>query len=414
MLNLEKLEEIVDKLLEETPNNIIGVGYGFKSTNGLYNQEKSIVFNVVKKIPLNELSPDDIIPDKIEIDGEIFSTDVVESEINFLTNCPSEFSNFLTTPPPNRNSFRPLRGGVSLTNFSDLSNSVGTLGFIAVDNDTNSLVGVTNNHVIIADAFINSQKNTALSVSSTENDKTIQSGEPGAGGLNNTIGIVKKYKPIYQPPINNFADVALTTINQVDVDNTISYRIVGFTGWTQPLLFATTSEIDSLLTETKLLFSAGRTSGAKGEGLTKLINIEYPTSILVPYKKQGYDVFTKWGRVIKFVASASTIPQGSICPYPLVGGDSGSALLAEFNGVRKIIGLCFAGSTNATNTPIFGFANRIDDVASAINISPWTGQTVNYSDTTSQIETIYVDGMSGQEKIVSNGKTFWLAGWRKI
>jgi hypothetical protein len=413
MINIKKLEEIVDKLLEETPDNIIGVGYGYKSTNGLYTEKKSIVFNVLKKTPLNELSQNDIIPDEIEIDGEVFNTDVVESQINFLNNCPTEFSQFLNTPPPNRNKYRPLQGGISLTNFSDLSNSVGTLGFLAVDNETNSLVGVTNNHVVIADAFINSQKNTALSVSSTENDKSIQPGEPNSGGLDNTIGIVKRYKPIYQPPITNLADVALTTINQNDVTN-LSYRIAGLTGWTQPLQFATTSEIDSLFTDQKLLFSAGRTSGPKGEGVTKLINVEYPTSILVPYKKHGYNVFTKWGRVIKFVASASTTPQGSICPYPLVGGDSGSALLSEFNGVRKIIGLCFAGSSDSSNIPIFGYANRIDDVATAINISPWTGQTVNYSDTTSQIETIYVDGMSGQEKIVSNGKTFWLAGWRKI
>ena len=49
--------------------------------------------------------------------------------------------------------------------------------------------------------------------------------------------------------------------------------------------------------------------------------------------------------------------------------DSGSALAAYIDGVWKIIGLCFAGST------YYGMACRIDNVAAQLNISAWDGTT---------------------------------------
>jgi hypothetical protein len=137
MENFKKLEDIVTNLLSGTPQNITGVGFGLKSSNGKYTNEKSIVFNVDKKIPLYDLTPENIIPKTIQIDNEIYTTDVVESKIELFSSCPSDFSNFLTTPPSNRNKIRPLKGGISMTNFTEMPTSRGTLGFLAVDNDTN-------------------------------------------------------------------------------------------------------------------------------------------------------------------------------------------------------------------------------------------------------------------------------------
>ena len=43
--------------------------------------------------------------------------------------------------------------------------------------------------------------------------------------------------------------------------------------------------------------------------------------------------------LIVYVASATTTPSGTVCPYPIYYGDSGSIVSADINGVRKIIGL---------------------------------------------------------------------------
>ena len=406
MEDVRLLDEIVTKYQTETSDNVIGVGYGYKVTNGLLTTEKSLIFSVSKKLPLEQIDEKDIIPNTITYSGETFKTDVVELEIKPL-NCPVDFYNWQVTPPTNRNKIRPLKCGISVTNYSDLSGFVGTLGFLAVDNDTNSLVGVSNNHVLVSDAFINVQKSSTGSISSILNDFVTQPNEVGNSGLNNSIGIVKKYKTISGGTLN-YADVALTTINSSDIDVNTSYLMEGVTGWTQPLEFASSSEIDGLLTNKNNLFSAGRTTGSKGEGEMKLLTNSYPVTININYLKQGNNTTIQFGRCIQFVASASTTPNGTICAFPINGGDSGSALVADFSGTRKIVGLVFAGGL-LSGVTYYGYANRIDDVADSINISPWTGQTVNYSNT-GVTETHIVLGKSSDEKIILSGKTFWQVG----
>jgi len=281
------------------------------------------------------------------------------------------------------------------------------MGFLAVDNETNSLVGVSNNHVLVYDAFLNSDRSLGGIKTSILNDFVTQPNESGNSSLNNAIGKVKKYKPISSGSIN-YADVALTTINSSDINISTSYLMEGVTGWTQPLEFATSSEIDGLLTNKNNLFSAGRTTGSKGEGEMKLLTNSYPVTINIAYTKQGNDTVVQFGRCIQFIASATTTPNGSICSYPINGGDSGSALVADISGTRKIVGLVFAGGLIGGVT-YFGYANRIDDVVDAINISPWTGQTVNYSNT-GITETHIVLGRSSTEKLILSGKTFYQVG----
>ncbi len=403
---MKLLDELTIKYQQETSDNVIGVGYGYKTKNGLLTTEKSLIFSVSKKLPIEQVDEKDLIPNTITYSGETFKTDVVELEIKPLT-CPSDFYNWQTTPPSNRNKIRPLKCGISVTNFSDLSGFVGTMGFLAVDNETNSLVGVSNNHVLVYDAFLNSDRSLGGIKTSILNDFVTQPNESGNSSLNNAIGKVKKYKPISSGSIN-YADVALTTINSSDINISTSYLMEGVTGWTQPLEFATSSEIDGLLTNKNNLFSAGRTTGSKGEGEMKLLTNSYPVTINIAYTKQGNDTVVQFGRCIQFIASATTTPNGSICSYPINGGDSGSALVADISGTRKIVGLVFAGGLIGGVT-YFGYANRIDDVVDAINISPWTGQTVNYSNT-GITETHIVLGRSSTEKLILSGKTFYQVG----
>lgn len=398
--------KLVESYYDNTDENVLGVGYGYKMVNGLFTNEKSIIFTVKEKKPLSSLSQDKVIPQKIDTSNGSISTDVIQGDFNLI--CDSSFYNWMTTPPSNRNKIRPLKGGVSVTNFSSLQNSVGTLGLLARDNDSNSLVGVSNNHVLINDAFIASQRNPNNILTNVKFNSVTQPNESGNMGIQNSIGFVKKYYPIRSGQFN-YIDVAITTINESEIDYNESYKQEGLS--TTTLNFATTNEINSLLTTNPLLFSAGRTTGAKGEGNTKLVVIASPSVIsTIYYNKQGSPTPISFSDCIQFVASGSTIPNGSVCIYPINSGDSGSALIADFNGEKKIIGLVFASGSNGSEV-VYGYACRIDRIAQSMNISPWNGESLNFSNI-NNVEEYPIDGLSDQIFIEANGKKYWQVGVR--
>lgn len=426
-MNLDIINQIIQNEFESGRNNLVSVGYGFKVKNGERTGELSFIYRFKEKKPLSQLDTNQIIPKTISLSGETYTTDVIEGVISPIAYefCPSSTYWWQQWPPPvpNRNFTRPLKGGLSISNFSKMANSTGTLGFIAVDNDTNSLVGVTNNHVIVLDSWYASLRPPQNGKTNAYLDKVIQPNEPTIYGFQYEIGYVKKYVPITgltTPVTYNKADAALCTLNQSDIDPLTSFQIVGMTGWTQPMEFATTSEIDNLLISNPYLFSAGRTSGAKGEGIGKLLISSLNTTSSLEYYKQGVKIPAYFSRCIEFIMSSSTTTQGNYCYDPIYAGDSGSALCAEINGVRKIIGVVFAAgyipspAPPGTNGPyadryLTGVANRIDDVASLLNISAWTGQTVNYTNLNTT-ESVCLSTNASDKFVVLSGKTFWQLG----
>jgi hypothetical protein len=346
------------------------------------------------------------LPQQIDIADKIITTDVVQGTFELFCDTPGTgFYNWQSVSPTNRNTFRPLIGGISSSNFTSMSGGTGTLGFFAIDNDTNSLVGVTNNHVYIDDAFICSERNSSGLISNVKGDVVSQKYE--FPGDNNPIGVVKKYYPIRLSPAFNYVDVAVTTINSGDTSYSTSYNQEGLTPTTYP--FASTSEIDNLISTDPLLYSAGRTTGGKGEGTTKLRIYSFPSTANIWYTKQSSSGLTYFSDLISFVATTGvTFPySGSICDYPIYYGDSGSALIADFSGTKKIIGLCFAGSTT------YGMACRIDRIATLMNLSAWNGEAVSFSDTANILE-YTVNGLSDSEYIDFEGKRYWQVGLRNI
>jgi hypothetical protein len=407
-MNLENISSKTQELYDSTPKNIVLVGYGRKFKDGVMTSDMSIVFGVTEKKPISEIPSSELIPSEIEVDGENLLTDVVEWQIpKLLVDCPASFYTWQTIPPPNRGLIRPIVGGISITNFTSLSGYAGTLGFVAVDNQTNSLVGVTNAHVIIDDAFIDSERTLNSVATNVANDQVTQpsSIETGYIGQNNPIGLVKRYYPIYSQPTVNTIDAALLTLNQSDINTGTSYQQLGLTGWTAPLEFASSSEILNLVISGTPLYSTGRTTGAKGEGEMKLIPwMVGVSSTITGNEKQGVAVNTSFNQGIVFVASVITTPTPSdFCIYPIAAGDSGSALIGEFGGVRKIVGLNFAGSD------FYGLANYITNVQTLLDISPYTGQTVNYSDT-GNTQYHYVSGKSSDVSLNISGDIFWQVG----
>ncbi len=73
---IEHVKEIKTKYEKQLMNlaNVVGVGIGFKQTEGVSANQVVLVVNVEHKKPLNELDQQDIIP--TEIDGVL--TDVQE------------------------------------------------------------------------------------------------------------------------------------------------------------------------------------------------------------------------------------------------------------------------------------------------------------------------------------------------
>ncbi len=409
-----EIKNLINNLFESTPD-YVGVGLGFKQKDGVSTGEESIIFFVPKKKPLYSLNPDEVLPNEdFFVDNRILKTDVIEiGEVKPLA-CNSNCYSWQTTPPPNRQTIRPIMGGISLTSKTKLG-TMGTLGFIAVDIETQALVGVTNNHVVIRDSFYSNQRNPLGIVEneydindggSYEPDEVYQSGEFISPPLSNKIGNVVRYVPIYKTTDGgiNRVDGALVSVEcDPVIDFSESFKQYGLP-FTTPMEFATTSEIDNILTSNPNLFSSGRTTGAKGNNDCPLRVFSVGVNIPVtPYKLQGVNETVNFSDVIQFVRPENDPNLSTICIYPIYPGDSGSALIADFGGTAKIIGLVFAGSE------YYGFACRIDHVASELGIEAWLGGVKPTIDNDT-IEFITVNGTNDIKIQNCGDKEYWQVG----
>ena len=394
----ENIKNKIQELFDSTPEGV-GVMFGNKIRNGEYTGEPSIVFTVEKKLPLSEIPSDQILPSSVEIDGVTYSTDVFESGVIETFACPSSVTSgcysWQTITPGNRATVRPIKGGVSLTS-QNTQGSVGTLGFLAVDTATGGLVGVTNNHVVIADAYYTSQRTLPGLVQNETNDSAYQTGDIQPSSSSLKIGEVVRYVPISTPPSYNQVDGALVSIDQSVMSNSESYKQFGLSG-TSVMPFATTAEIDALVGNVNVS-SSGRSSGVKQGSLCGLSiqGVSYVTGVS-GYKKQGNPTVAYFNNCISFTR---VYPD---CLYPIYPGDSGSGLIANIGGVDKIVGLCFAGSST------LGIAARIDEVVSQLGIESWSGSTPNFIDLSSK-KLVTTAGLSSEKTITCSGQTLWQVG----
>lgn len=426
----EPIKQKIEDLFQSTPD-YVGVGWGHKFNKEELTNEHSILFNVPKKLPLSEIPEEEHLPSTVEIDGVIYKTDVIEIGHVVPLSCPQTtlntcytwtWFNFQLTPggpiypagnipPGNRGVIRPMKGGISITS-ANQSTKVGTLGFLAVDNAKNALVGVTNNHVVVGTAFYTNYR--SVTNSNEYQDQYYQPGEVGPDP-NYMVGEVVRYVPIVPQPSVNQVDGALVTIDPSKVTNTESFKQYG-TSILTPMPFATTAEINQLNIDTTLLVSSGRSSGVKSPtscGIRlKSISTSVPLATQINpntgqleggYNLNGTPTGANFTNVIQFMRTDLESTGAPACPYPIYGGDSGSALCAYIGGVWKIIGLVFAGS------PYWGFANRIDEVATQLNISAWDGTTKEYFDTGSR-QYITTPGGSSNKTLTCTSNIYWQVG----
>jgi hypothetical protein len=401
----ESIQNKINELFQDTPDNV-GVAYGNKVIGGQQTNERSIVFMVEKKLPINEIPSEEVLPTTINIDGVEYKTDVIEVGKIEVFSCDGTTLGTCygwqnpSTPPSNRNTIRPLQGGVSITSTSK-QGTVGTMGFIAVDVETQAIVGVTNNHVVIGDAFYTSQRNLNSTIENELNDLAYQTGDYQPSPSNLQVGQVVRYVPIYRigspNQYDNYVDGALISLTSTTINNTVSFKQYGLTG-NIPMPFASTSEINNLLSSNPPLYSTGRTTGPKeGSPCGLKINAVGVASAVSGYHSQGSTYSAYYGDLLCFTRINPD------CSWPIYPGDSGSGLIANFSGTWKIIGLCFAGSQ------YFGYAARIDRVANMLGIEAWDGTAKNYIDPTT-IQNITIPGGTSTKTTICNAKTYWQVG----
>lgn len=412
MNHQELLNKIAEYRKEHYDPNVFGIGYGFKNVNGVDTEERAIVFNVKKKKPKDKLKDEEIIPNEFTIGEESIKTDVQQRSRAQLLVCE-------TFPYPgytNGNSVRPLRGGVS-TGFDESYGNYGTLGCLAVDNDTNTLVALSNSHVWVKDASTTYERDNADLIESNENSFLKQN-------VDNTdyIGRIKKYKCMryYKdgdapPHFVNYMDVAVYAVDAAAVDSN-SWKMEGLLSANNtPYDFATTAEIDAMDSNT-LFYSSGAASGPKGEGTTKLRLYSFPTIVNIGgYIRQnpGYlnRVYSEFHDIIAFCATETATPPFELCGTCIIVGDSGSALLADINGTVKIVGIIFAGlrvNEGSANLDV-GYACRIDRIAADLNLSAYTGQSVGFANRDNP-EFVYGLGKSLDDYVDIGEKRYWQMG----
>jgi hypothetical protein len=147
--------------------------------------------------------------------------------------------------------------------------------------------------------------------------------------------------------------------------------------------------------------SCGRTTGPKDGTCPMTVKYINVNASINKYYFQGSETAIDFSDCLKFqYVDSSTAP--------ISGGDSGSALLANFNGTNKIIGLVFA--SNTINTPNYGLACRIDKIANILNISAWNGATKKFTSYPPTIDYIVRPSDDNRKYIDYHGKRYWQAG----
>lgn len=411
-----EIKDEIKKLYESTPDSVHGVMLGYKTKNGEETGEIGIIFQVDKKLPLSQIPPNEILPSNIQVENKNIVTDVVEKERISLQTCypfnDPEVTR-LQGGTANLPALTPMRGGQEIiqypTNFGG-GYYLGTVGFFAVDNIDDRIVGVTNSHVLVDRPYQAFERSISQETSDPYNtyeaklwsyNSTLQ--YPGCLIRSNntftTAGRIKRYQPVSKTA-TNYADVCIFHPN-ASLITSESYKI--WLPTDQPdymafMPFASASDISNLFALNPPVYSTGRSTGPKGYGTTsscqlKITGIGGSVSV-----NMGSGVVVDYDDIIFY-----RYKDGSL--YPSYFGDSGSAVLAEWGGSRKIIGLLFAGSTYETAVC------PISTVASLMNIRAWDGTFDTSTPVSYELACPATSNTKLQNKITYEGRVYYQVGF---
>jgi hypothetical protein len=306
--------------------NVVACGVGFKETEGRITDEPCVVVSVTKKMPEAQLSPADIVPQKL---GEV-RTDVQETGV-------------IRALQGHTDRWRPAPGGVSI---GHIDITAGTLGCLVARDD--QIFILSNNHVL------------ANSNAAQKGDPIIQAGRYDGGTLDDRIATLEHFIPINfgtSPPTCSIATGLESLLNWLAKLLGSSHRVMAFqeVPATNRVDAAIARPLSDDLVEKRIL-EIGVPKGSRDATLGTLV------------KKSGRTTGFTTGRITQIdVTSQVSYGEGQTAIFEdqlmagamSKGGDSGSAVLDEDDFV---IGLLFAGSDTTT------IINPIQFVLDALNV----------------------------------------------
>lgn len=429
---MNNIKKELQEILMTNPD-VVGAGYGNKVVNSLVTEERCLSFGVKKKLPLSEVSPDNLIPSEIEIDGVVYKTDVTELDdlrpmvCSLPASCYSCYDPVNAIPcATNASAARPIKGGTVF----QLGGGYGTLGFFAVHTPTQAIVAITNAHVAdiapyfnpVTGGVYNSGK-ASLSSYTKRYPLGVPTTDTWSWGSSTPFGMPAHIDKESAPPFINTADTAMIAVYQNDVQkgvpfitNAESWKQIGLSdipgGINTPPTFASTQELDALMdfTDLQLWSSGARTGVKKDECSLKVVSDDYN---FLMYVGGGVPFLASYGNMIR-------VSRSDVNCVAINGGDSGSALMGKVptynpadpnwkNGTRtwKILGLLFAGSTGGSEN--YGMACRIDHIAAKLQIEAWDGTPKHFLDIPNMDYKV-VEGVVLDNPKTIDGKEYWQLG----
>jgi hypothetical protein len=405
---MNNISILTTKLYNETPDNVHGVGYGFKEKNGQVTNNLSIIFNVIEKKPLSAIAQNEILPSAVTSDeGVVYITDVVETPQMSAHYCypddPAQLPVSLHMAPRT-----PYTGGICISwpiPGQPGTASTGTMGCLCVDTTDDTIVALTNAHVGIPEP-----RSAAY---------------PGAPAtFNNTQWInyqalpwsflsvlsLKRYIPFTNT--SNTIDAAVLAVTGTNLIDTLSSFKQLNLNYNQNLQFASTGEINSLVVggvpAGNPIFKGGRRTGPVGWPGSAPWGSEFCS---VTATQLFYATGVNFGTYT--VPFSDTIIYRSNNIKASDSGDSGSAVCALYNqnspslSAWKVVGLNFAGGGEVPNA--VALACRIDNICQSLQLTAWNGQPIALTNFNNQ-DIQYIAGKSNNPFVDINGKRYWQVG----
>ena len=306
--------------------HVVGVGVGYKITASGPTDELAVVINVQRKLPKDQLSASDLIPQTI---GQV-RTDVIETGI-------------IRAFQGHKDRWRPeIPAGVSIGLGQATS---GTFGCLVRRGD--DVFILSNNHVL---ADVNNGR---------QGDPIIQPGDYDGGKAGDKIAELADYAPIDfgdDPPGCQLAEIAAQLLNVLAKIGGSKHRLTAYQetpglNWVDAAL---AKPLNLAVFKADIL-GIGRPLGSKEVGLGDEV------------KKSGRTTGYTEGQIIQIEVTTSVMYGGRAATFSgqlmanamSAPGDSGSIVLDKQN---YAVGLLFAGSNNVT------LINPISRVLTALKV----------------------------------------------
>jgi hypothetical protein len=321
-------QELNQDLLLSYPN-VIGVATGFRERDGKLTDEIVVQVFVERKVAEDQLSSAHVVPQRVTgFEGATVRTDVVET----------------TVPEAQQDTtrYRPVEAGCSIG--PEASVSAGTLGGWACDNTDDTIVLLSNNHVI-------SNLDTMPVLR-----RIVQPGRFDGGVLpGDVIGALKRHNAVNTvanpPPAGTVIPTSVVdaAIGSVDVGVDIDHDVLQI----GPAIYELRAPALNMNVQKR-----GRTTRLTTNGRITSVGMTFNCTY------QNRTRISQIQNAFRITSTDGNAFSGA--------GDSGSLIFdqaaGQLSGTRPVVGLLYGGGAFGNGTP-FTDANDINAVFGALNLA---------------------------------------------